>query len=107
MSQLDLLGETDDGCPAVTASFLLGRLTAEEIEIAREFWLKTLLKMFVALYRTGQGDPLLELAEFSSAWGGEADELVNRVAPRGLDALYFGTAARKRFISRLSDVVES
>jgi len=69
---------------------------------ANAFWLWWILCAMVGSWKSGQGDPCRDLKELGIVWGEPVHELWTCYQPRGIDALYYGVAARRRFVKRIA-----
>lgn len=67
---------------------------------ARMLWFRYVLAALADWWETN-GDPQYELSEVLSPWRQEAGRAWDRLRPRGLDRVYFGSSARSRLIDRL------
>lgn len=73
--------------------------------IARKKWLEVILRMSLNKWDSEAGDPFIESAEILSAWGEEGRYVWESIRPKGMDSAFFGDRAKKRFLSRLRDLL--
>lgn len=76
---------------------------AFQAALASEQLLRYILALFLDYWATGQGDPVVELAELTGAFGERGCDVWEGIRPRGVDALVFGSRARRRLLNRVSD----
>ncbi|WP_415112222.1 hypothetical protein [Microbacterium sp.] len=82
----------------------VGRLDDEVLladETAADLWLRVVLRLAERRWRAGVGDPVAETEELVGAWGASGRDAWGRLRPRGIDSLFFGGAARRRFLARI------
>ncbi|SDQ46519.1 hypothetical protein [Microbacterium sp. cf332] len=87
-------GETDDGSRRIEVDEILAD------SAAMTFWFVAVMRLLVSRWSRGTGDPRIDDAEIISAWGQVGDDFWSVVRPRGWDALFFGHAARRRYIEK-------
>jgi len=75
------------------------------LETPQQVWLFVVLRLFLRRWRAGQGEPLLEAQELFASWAPVGEDLWAAVRPRGLDSVFIGRGAIRRFIGRVERVV--
>jgi hypothetical protein len=71
------------------------------------FWFGEILRIFWRRWASGHGEPVLEFLEFTDAWGRSVDAVAVDLAPRGVDAIFMGKSATRRFVGRVGRWLES
>lgn len=76
-------------------------------EKACALWFGISLQLLGERWLRGAGDCRLELVELCAAWGDEGAEGWTVLRPRGIDAFFFGAAARRRLLGRVSGLLRA